>query len=124
MKKVLLIAMMISGARLGAMEQDQKPFPWEQLLPELKGEVINQIINVPSVVQAIKNLQNLRFVNKDFYTKFTTNKAVLFNVLNTINKYFPGSEVLIARTLNTKLAEEWLKSVNPKASFKIIATSL
>lgn len=120
MKKVLLIALMISGARLAAMEQNQQPFPWEQLLPELKSEVLKQIVNAPTVVQAIKNLQNLRFVNKDFYTKFTYDKAVLFNVLNTINQYFPGSEVLIARTLNTKLAEEWLKTVNPNASFKII----
>lgn len=120
MKKALLLALMAASSQIISMEQNEQPFQWEQLLPELKSEVLKQIVNAPTVVQAIKNLQNLRFVNKDFYTQFTSNKAVLFNVLNTINQYFPGSEVFIARTLNTKLAEEWLKSVNPNASFKII----
>lgn len=122
MKRLLTLTILMASAPLIGMEKDQQNFPWDKLLPELKNEVLKQVVNAPTVVQAIKNLQNLRFVNKDLYNTFTTNKTVLYNVLNTLAQYFPGSEVLIARTLNTQLAQEWLKSVNPNASIKIIPT--
>lgn len=119
MKKALLLALMAASSQIISMEQNQEPFPWEQLLPELKGEILNQIVNAPTVAEAIQNLQNMKLVNKELY-KALSNRTILFKLLNKLNQRFPGSEGLIARTLNTQLAQEWLKSVNPEVSFTII----
>ncbi|BDC34621.1 hypothetical protein Noda2021_05790 [Candidatus Dependentiae bacterium Noda2021] len=124
MKKLLALTALMVCIPLIAMEKDQQTFPLDTLFPELQSEVLKQVVNAPTIAQAIRNLQNIRFVNKDLYNSITTNKTVLFNALNAILQNFPESEVIIARTLNTKLAEEWLKRVNPNASFKIIPTDL
>lgn len=122
MKKLLLLALSIASPHIFCMEKEEPTFPWEQLLPELKTEILKQVVNTPSISQAITNLQSIRLVNKELYAQLTNNKTVLFDILSTILKKFPSSEVAIARSLNTALAKEWLKKVNPNASFQVIPT--
>lgn len=119
MKKVLLLALSITSPYLFSMEKEEPTFPWEQLLPELKHEILKQVVNAPSISQAVNYLQSVRFVNKDLYAQLTNNKVVLFDLLNTILKKFPNSEVAIARVLNTDMAQDWLKKINPNASFRV-----
>lgn len=120
MKKLLLIILGLTNTELFCIEKEQKTFAWEQLLPELKNEILKQLINTPSILPAIKNLQSLRLVNKQLYEQITTNKTTIFEILDSLLKKFPGFEVAIARALNTHLAEEWLKKVSPTATFKTI----
>ncbi|MFZ5954420.1 MAG: hypothetical protein ACOYT8_04980 [Candidatus Dependentiae bacterium] len=123
MKKILLLTLAIASTQLVSMEKEQTSFPLEQLLPELKTEILKHVVDAPSISDAITNLQNIRFVNKDLYDQITNNTTILFGVLNSLLTKFPGSETAIARALNTKLAEEWLKKVNPNASFNVISTN-
>ncbi|BDC34622.1 hypothetical protein Noda2021_05800 [Candidatus Dependentiae bacterium Noda2021] len=118
MNKKLLIILVFLSTPIIAMEKEEPTFPWEQLLPELKNEIVKQVVNAPSILQAINYLQRVRFVNKELYAQLTNNKTAIFDILNTILKKFPNSEVAIARALNIHLAEEWLKKVNPNANFK------
>lgn len=48
MKKTLLLAVSVLAAQIIGMEKEQT-FTWEQLLPELKTEVIKQLLQLTAL---------------------------------------------------------------------------
>jgi hypothetical protein len=51
-------------------------------------------------------------------------RQLFFAFLNNLNEKYPNQATYIARTLNNRLAAEWLKKIKPEASFEIIAPSV
>ncbi len=77
MKKTLLLAVSVLAAQIIGMEKEQT-FTWEQLLPELKTEVIKAVATTNSMEDAIKALKNLQLGNKQWYAKIMNDKATIF----------------------------------------------
>ncbi len=103
---LLLIVISMASLPLLAMEQNQPDtFPYEQLLPELKGLVIQAVADAANVSEAIAIFKNLLLTSKQFNTQQASN---LF-LIALINK-FPGQEVRIAKLLNNQFAKEWLNA--------------
>jgi len=141
MKKLLLLGLNLISLSSFSMEKEQEPFPWQELPLDMQklivipsatriNEIVSQSKNISELItefkQFINQISTLRLVNKDLLNKFGYGnlQKITNDFLDALNKKFPGQEVRIARALNNEYAKEWLKSINPEVSYKIIRPSI
>jgi hypothetical protein len=85
---------------MGMQQNQTGPFPYEQLLPEVKVLVIQAVADSTNIHEAVAAFNNSVLTSKQFNTQQVSN--VFLNALNT---KFPAQEVRIARALNNDNAK-------------------
>lgn len=85
------------------------PFPYQELLPELKQVVLNLVAQTSTLPDAINHFKNLRATSKQFTTQQATSVF-----LDALLAQYQNQEIRITKLLKTPAAYQWLTAVRAK----------
>jgi hypothetical protein len=85
------------------------PFPYQELLPELKQLILSIGAQTATIPDAINHFKNLRATSKQFNTQQATSVF-----LDALLAEYPNQEIRIAKLLKTPAAYQWLNGVRAK----------